>query len=385
MKIVITGGAGFIGSKVVEFLHKREDENIEVVIVDNLHPQIHGGDPYNSYLYLQTLGKCRCIVADVCEVEKWGDELVECNVLIHLAAETGTGQSMYELQRYHDVNCSGIIHILEYLSTNEIVLDKILFASSRSVYGEGAYICDKHGRNAHASRDEKLLCNGFFDPHCEICHNTMRPVPTNETDPINPLSFYALTKLYQEKAISYYCTQNNVSYCAFRLQNVYGPGQSLKNPYTGILSIFSGLIIRGQQINIFEDGYESRDFVFVDDVATVFVEAALSNTTFRNEIFNVGCGESVSVLDVVHNLAKCYGKAADFVISNQWRVGDIRHNFADTNKLKTAMELQEFTKFEEGIEKFCGWVSSQPLPDQDYEGSIDRLIERKLLKSKQGD
>lgn len=380
MKIVITGGAGFIGSRIVELLDSFRNEKIEIVIVDNLHPQIHGDDPHTSYLYLRTLGKCRSIVADICDVEKWGHELIGCNVLIHLAAETGTGQSMYEMQRYHDVNCSGTIKILEYLRCKGILLDKILFASSRSVYGEGAYHCAEHGRAVLVSRDEKLLQSGFFDPQCHICQKTMRPVPTREADPVNPLSFYALTKLYQEKAISYFCTQNNVSYCAFRLQNVYGPGQSLKNPYTGILSIFSNLIIRGQKINVFEDGNESRDFVYVDDVATVFVEAAFSKKSFQNEILNVGCGESVSVLEVVENLAKCYEQAADFTISGQWRVGDIRHNFADINKLNDLTDLRKFTNFQDGIEAFCNWVSLQLLPDQDYEGSIDRLVKEKLLK-----
>lgn len=376
MKIVITGGAGFIGSSLVNALYKLE--NLHLVVIDNLSQQIHGKVPNESSLFLSIKGKCEFHKSRVEDINDWGQYLDDADCLVHLAAETGTGQSMYQIDNYHNVNSLATARMANYISCSNTSLKKVIVASSRSVYGEGAYSCSEHGIFYPQTRDTSLLSRGVFDPVCPICRLVAEPVSTSENAMLNPVSVYALTKLYQERLLSITCDMRDISFYGFRLQNVYGPGQSLSNPYTGILSIFSNLIIHGKPINVFEDGLESRDFVYIHDVVATFIEAITCEHAITG-IINVGTGMPIDVLTVIENLEKGLNISSNYSISGSYRSGDIRHNYADLSNLKRIIDTDKFVKFEDGISRFTSWVLDQSLPFQDYEGSLKELKSKGLL------
>lgn len=256
--ILITGGAGFIGSNLALRLH-REGHNI--LILDNLSEQIHGFNPEEtsaSFKLIQPLAKF--IKADIRDRVALKQALINVDTVVHLAAETGTGQSQYLISKYCDVNIQGTTILLEEIANlNEQTngqIKKIIVASSRAIYGEGQYNCPTHGNTYPSTRDEVLLKNKIFDPQCPSCNLTLKPVATLEEAPAHPRSVYGITKLTQEQLVLNFAQSMNISAFALRFQNVYGPGQSLSNPYTGILSIFSSRARANNSILIFEDGLE---------------------------------------------------------------------------------------------------------------------------------
>ncbi len=376
MKIVITGGAGFIGSRLVNALHLAGGYYIEVI--DCLSPQVHGVDGTDSDLFESIKGKCVFHNQAVENITEWGQYLADCDVLIHLAAETGTGQSMYEIDRYNAVNCVGTAKICEYLMNQKHRVSKLLLSSSRSVYGEGAYTCTDHGRFHPVNRNDVLLKQGCFDPVCPVCGKAVQSTATREDAPVLPASIYALTKYYQERLFDICARSLGVSYFGLRLQNVYGPGQSLRNPYTGILSIFSNLLLNGQPIDIFEDGLESRDFVYIDDVVNALVAAVAYQAPYIG-VMNVGAGQKVDVLTVLKHLAANYGVEPNFRISGNYRLGDIRHNYADISAIQQVLGYSPRYDFRAGLAEFCAWVQGQALPAQDYMNSLSELKARGLL------
>lgn len=376
MKIVITGGAGFIGSRLVNALHSAGGYNIEVI--DCLSPQIHGVDGTISDLFKSIEGKCVFHHQAVEKIVDWGPYLADCDALIHLAAETGTGQSMYEIDRYNAVNCVGTAKICEYLMNHKHRVSKLLLASSRSIYGEGAYNCADHGLFHPVTRNDALMKQGHFDPVCPACGTTAQSVATREEAPILPASVYALTKYYQERLFDICARSLGISYFGLRLQNVYGPGQSLRNPYTGILSIFSNLLLNGKPIDIFEDGLESRDFVYINDVVSAFIAAVAYQDPYVG-VMNVGAGQKVDVLTVLKQLAANYGVEPISTISGNYRLGDIRHNYADISVIQKVLGYSPSYDIRAGLVEFCTWVRGQSLPEQDYVNSLSQLRQRGLL------
>lgn len=379
MKVLVTGGAGFIGSKVVDLLFRAGHD---ITVIDSLAKQIHGPNPSESQLFKSLNGKCLFIERKVEEISDWSEFLSGKDALIHLAAETGTGQSMYEISRYHSVNATATANICQYLVDNEVALRVVAIASSRSIYGEGAYACDLHGRRQGTTRNFVNLSDGIFDPGCDVCNLPMNAVPTREGDNVRPASIYALTKYYQEANLEIVCSTKGLNFFGLRLQNVYGPGQSLNNPYTGILSIFSNLILDGEEIDVFEDGHESRDFVYVDDVSQVFVDAIRYDGVFCGAM-NVGSGEPTSVLDVIQHLSLHLKQKVNFEVSGHFRYGDIRHNFADTTKMESILGKKDFVKFADGVDIFCKWVLAQDKGRIDYLGSMNELKERGMMGGKE--
>lgn len=377
MKVLITGGAGFIGSALAIALDQRGDE---VTVLDNLSPQIHGEKPENSALVQRLPSSVRLVVGDVRERSDWAKVLPGQEVIVHLAAETGTGQSMYEIDRYVDVNARGTSLLLDMLAKQEARSEsvrRLVVASSRAIYGEGKYRASTGFIYPKARLLEDLEAGIFEcrDPHSgEIA----TPVPTDESSHIHPTSIYGITKQIQEQLILTGGAAMNIGAVALRYQNVYGPGQSLKNPYTGILSIFSTLLLQGKDINIFEDGKESRDFVYIDDVVSATIKAIDSNTT--GEAYNVGTGEPTDVLTVANVLKSNYGCGGDIKISGNFRVGDIRHNFADLSKIKRDLGFEPRVSFVEGVKLFSEWVETQEISDSGYDRSVSELRAKGLLK-----
>ena len=371
--VLITGGAGFIGSNLAL---KLISKGYEITVLDNLSEQIHGND---SDLLKSNEGKVKFIKGDVRNADDWEKALIDQDIVVHLAAETGTGQSMYEVQKYVDVNINGTALFLDYLVNREHAVKKVIIASSRAVYGEGKYSCEKHGIIYPNERKENDLLKGEFEPKCPVCNTNLIVLPTDENSKIHPSSVYGITKQNQEQMVLNVCQSINIPAVAFRYQNVYGPGQSLKNPYTGILSIFSTQIKNGNDLNIFEDGLESRDFVFIDDVVDATI-LGIEKEEADFEVFNVGSGKGTTVLEVAEFLKKYYQSDINIKISGNFRLGDIRHNVADLSKIENKLGFHAKVDFQSGIKQFAGWVNQQEIQEDHYAESIQELKEKGLLK-----
>ncbi len=375
--VLITGGAGFIGSYLSKCLLK---QGFEIRILDSLEPQIHGVLPVGlDWLKNEKIDFIRGSVADRGVVEK---ALAGVDVLIHLAAETGTGQSMYEIERYNNVNSQSTALILDLLTNDkELNVKKFILSSSRSVYGEGAYkclSCDDGTRYHPSARGYEQLRQGVWDPICFRCSTPLRAIPTIEEDKISPASIYAATKCAQEDLVRICCGAIEVDYAILRFQNVYGEGQSLNNPYTGILSIFSTRIRRGLELTLFEDGEESRDFVHVEDVCGAIC-AAVSAKQSIDGVINIGSGIATSVAEVAQKLSAYLNIEVPIRVTGEYRVGDIRHNFADIEKMKGILGYEPKVTLDSGLERFCRWVLTQPLPEDLLEQANEELRARKLM------
>jgi dTDP-L-rhamnose 4-epimerase len=376
--ILITGGAGFIGSNLALALI---DKGYNVTVLDNLSPQIHGNNPAEtSFLYLKIKEKVRFIKGTVVVKEDWIKAIEGQDAIVHLAAETGTGQSMYEIEKYTNVNVQGTSIMLDYLANNLHNVKKIIIASSRSIYGEGKYWSNDLGKHVYPKhRNDNDMSKGDFEVKYNNAVKPLQLVGTDEESKIHPSSVYGITKQNQEQMIMTVCPTIGIAGVAFRYQNVYGPGQSLSNPYTGILSIFSTLIKNGKDINIFEDGKESRDFVYIDDVVNATI-LGFENEAANGEVFNVGTGEATDVITVANELIKNYQSNTVINISGNYRLGDIRHNYADLSKIKSVLGFLPKYNFSTGIKKFTDWVTTQEVNESKYESSINEMKKKGLLK-----
>ncbi|MFX8859291.1 NAD-dependent epimerase/dehydratase family protein [Acinetobacter baumannii] len=374
--VLITGGAGFIGSNLAL---KLMSKGYNVTVLDNLSPQIHGDNPKESSpLFLSIKDKVNFILGTVTSKSDWELALKDQDAIIHLAAETGTGQSMYEVQKYVDVNINGTALMLDLLVNNSYPVKKVIVASSRSIYGEGKYISKELGVVYPTQRTADYMDQKDF----EVKYNgssELKLVATDEESKIHPSSVYGITKQNQEQMVLTVCSSMGIAGVAFRYQNVYGPGQSLKNPYTGILSIFSTQIKNGNKINIFEDGKESRDFVYIDDVVEATI-LGLEKEEANNQVFNVGTGVATSVLTVADQLVRNYNMDVPVIISGNYRLGDIRHNYADLSKIRKYLGFEPKISFEDGIKKFTQWVNTQEIQEDRYQQSINEMKEKGLYK-----
>jgi len=374
--ILITGGAGFIGSRLALQLIQRGHS---VRVLDTLEKQIHGEDPQQSQLFLSIQGKVDFIHGSVTNADDLRSALEGMDTVVHLAAETGTGQSMYAIQHYSDVNIGGTALLLDLIANHPFPIKKLVVASSRAVCGEGKYQCVEHGAVYPQSRSEKDMEAGDFSVHCPVCDIPAQLEATDEETPVSPSSVYGITKLNQEQMVLTVGRSLGISTLAYRYQNVYGPGQSLSNPYTGILSIFSTRIRNGSDINIFEDGKESRDFVFIDDV----VDATIRGIEYEEplvDVFNVGSGVPTDVMTIVNTLQELFGKKVQVDVSGQFRLGDIRHNFANLSKVQKVLGFKPSVNLEEGLKQFVDWVNGEALQKDRYEESLQELKEKGIFK-----
>ena len=373
--ILITGGAGFIGSNLALKLLER---GYNVSVLDNLSPQVHGGGE-SSRTYMSIKDKVRFIKDDVRNMSAWEKALQNQHVVVHLAAETGTGQSMYDISRYVEVNVQGTANMLDYLTNRGHSVEKVVVASSRAVYGEGKYHCKEHGAVYPNERKEIDMQNGRFDCTCPACGTIVELRATDEDSKLHPTSVYGITKLNQEQMVLIVCGSLNIPAIAFRYQNVYGPGQSLSNPYTGILSIFSTQIKNDNGINVFEDGKESRDFVYIDDVVDATI-LGIENGDIVNDVFNVGTATPVNVRTVAETLIRKYNSTVTSAISGNFRLGDIRHNYADITKVGALLGYAPKYRFDEGISRFVQWVNDQQVEEDNFTKSIQEMREKGLFK-----
>ena len=371
--ILITGGAGFIGSHLAGMAIAADHQ---VTIIDNLSSQVHGAEPN----FRPSRG-VNFIEGDVTVRADLERALEGVDTVIHLAADTGTGQSMYEIERYYRVNVQGTALLFDILMNKSYGVSNFVLASSRSVYGEGAYLCHSCGPGGRrcfpSPRSPQQLAKHDWSPRCPDCGSSVEPAATREDDRLAPASIYAATKLAQEDLVRIGCRSLGIPHAILRFQNVFGEGQSLNNPYTGILSIFSTRFRLGLPIDIFEDGEESRDFIHVEDVASAVLICA--RKAIADVTLNVGRGEPVTVMALARLLGRHLGSEVEAAATGRYRVGDIRHNFADISRFEATTGFKPRISLEEGLKRFCDWVSAQPLPDDLLGTANAELVARKLM------
>jgi dTDP-L-rhamnose 4-epimerase len=373
MKVLITGGAGFIGQHVTRFLLRR---NVSITILDNFLAQVHGD---KGQLPVDLADEVRLVRGDVADSIAIKDALQGVDRILHLAAETGTGQSMYEVGRYARTNLEGTAQLFDVLTrSTSRTIDRIVVASSRAIYGEGAYQCERDGVVYPQPRDSADKQVGRFDPLCPVCKGVCVAVATTESAPPQPSSFYGLTKLTQEQMVLLFGQVLRIPAVALRFQNVYGPGQSLQNPYTGILAMFSNLARGGQLIRVFEDGMESRDFVYIDDVVAATVTALMAPMEGCHSV-NVGSGVRTTVLQVAEQVSMHFGGRSKVQVTGAFRVGDIRHGFADLTRADQLLGYYPAWAFRDGLERFLNWTEQSAPSTESFEYSLAEMRGRGLL------
>lgn len=372
--ILILGGAGFIGQYLSRSLLK---QGISVRLFDNFNSQVH----VSEFLPSDLDGNVDLIRGDVRDRDLMRRALTGIDIVVHLAAETGTGQSMYEIERYFSVNVQGTATMLDLLQNEDTLnsIQSIVMASSRAIYGEGAYRCVTHGMVFPAQRGRELMSHGQFDPVCPDCGASVSLLPTPESAPFRPMSMYGLTKQVQEQAVLLFARTRGINGFGLRYQNVYGPGQSLKNPYTGILAVFSNLARQNQPIEIYEDGLESRDFVYIDDV----IEATVRSINYPGQFvgsLNVGAGEATSVMTIAQEIKAFFNSESTIGVTGTFRMGDIRHNIADLTNLEKVLGFVPGVSFKQGLANFLGWAAAQAPEDKEaYLRSVGELAARGLM------
>lgn len=372
--VLITGGAGFIGTALARRLLTAGHA---ITILDNFSEQIHRTDRLPDDL----ADAVTLVRADVRDAEALRQAVRGRQCIVHLAAETGTGQSMYRIGHYFDVNVQATAALLDVLQHDGAsdALETIVVASSRAIYGEGAYRCATHGIVYPAARTSDRMSAKQFDPLCPQCDGEVALTATGEEAPFAPSSFYGLTKQVQEQAVLLFARTRGLNGFALRYQNVYGPGQSLQNPYTGILAVFSNLARQGQDIEIYEDGLESRDFVYIDDIAAATARCADFEGSFVGAL-NVGSGIGTDVLTVARRIAEHFESRARIKVTGAYRLGDIRHNVADVTRLETVLGMRPATAFADGLHAFLSWAQGQAVHDTGaYGRSVEELREHNLL------
>jgi dTDP-L-rhamnose 4-epimerase len=365
--VLITGGAGFIGSHVADHLLAL---GYQVRALDSLVEQVHGAGKRPDYLNAEV----ELQVGDVRDPTAVNRALDGVDYVVHFAARVGVGQSMYEIAEYTSVNGTGTAVLLEAMLDRPVA--KLLVASSMSVYGEGRYV--SRGREMPAvERDAAQLERGHWDPRGPRGER-LEPVPTPERKRVSLSSIYALNKYEQERMGLLFGSSYDVPTVALRFFNVYGPYQALSNPYTGVLAIFAGRLLNGKPPLIFEDGRQRRDFVHVSDVARACA-LALEGDGADGQVVNVGSGNSYSVCEIAERLAQVMGKTIEPQITGKYRVGDIRHCFADISLASEALGFEPQVELDDGLAELAEWLEGQAATDR-VEDATAELVARGLTR-----
>lgn len=371
--VLITGGAGFIGSHFGDLLLS---EGYTVKAFDNLEPQVHGENASRPD-YLNS--EIELIVGDVRDAESFAKALKGTDILVHFAAAVGVGQSMYEITRYTSINTMGAAVVLEEAFKQKDHIEKMLVASSMSIYGEGLYICSTCGEVTPKLRPAEQLAKRKWEMFCPNCDQPCTPAPTPETKPLFPTSVYAVNKRDHEELFLSVGDAYSIPTTAMRFFNVYGTRQALSNPYTGVGAIFASRLLNGKPPLVFEDGGQSRDFIHVRDIARGCL-LAIENERSNGEVFNLGTGRKLSIMDVGKAIASELGRPTDnFIVNNQYRAGDIRHCYADISKAENLLGFKAKTAFEDGVSELCNWVGSQTATDM-VDKATEELKKRGLTR-----
>jgi dTDP-L-rhamnose 4-epimerase len=354
-RVLVTGGAGFVGSHLVDALVERGDR---VTVLDNLDPQVHG-PAQEAPEWLAP--EAELVRGDVRDRAIWDVVLDDVDVIYHLAAAVGVGQSMYQVADYTEVNSQGTANLLQALIDREMRPDRLVVASSMSIYGEGRYR-RPDGRAPEATRrkpeDLKEHRWELTDPD----GTPLEPEPTPEDEPLDPTSIYALTKKDQETMSLLIGEAYDIPTTALRFFNIHGPRQALSNPYTGVVAIFSSRLLNGEPPLIYEDGAQQRDFVSVHDIVRALLLAA-EEPGAVGEVLNIGSGRPVTIMEVARQLAATLGVAVEPEVTGRYRVGDIRHCTADISKARRLIGYEPRVSLEQGMEELLDWLQEQERPE----------------------
>jgi dTDP-L-rhamnose 4-epimerase len=382
MRVLVTGGAGFIGSHVVDRLVERGHE---VVALDNLDPQVHGEGalfPRNLERHLAGDGGGGGAVefrrGDLRDPGVAASALEGVDAVAHLAAAVGVGQSMYAPRYYTSVNVDGEGALLEAMAREPARYRRLVVASSMSIYGEGAYRCEEHGALAPAPRDEARLAKGEWEVPCPVCGRPLEPVLTNEEKPLQFTSVYAITKKTQEELALCFGRAYGIPTVALRFFNVYGSRQALSNPYTGVAAIFMARLLSGRPPKLFEDGRQTRDFIHVSDVADAVVRSLEAEDEVSGA-FNVCTGRPVSIRQVAEALARRLGVDIPPEVVGRYRAGDIRHCVGDPARAAEALGFRATTSFDDGLDELIAWSREAEATDR-VEASFAELVRQGLVR-----
>jgi dTDP-L-rhamnose 4-epimerase len=353
--ILVTGGAGFVGSHLVDALLAAGHR---VRILDNFTPQVHGGAAggYHS----PAAEMVRANVQDVAAVHR---ALEGIEIVFHLAAAVGVGQSMYEIASYMSANTQGTAVLLQELLHRRNRVQKLILASSMSVYGEGNYLCVHCGVVAPELRSPQLLKNRQWDPPCPACGEALTPIPTHESKPLQTSSIYSLSKRGQEEMCLLFGRTYGLPVVALRYFNIYGPRQALSNPYTGVAAIFASRLLNGSAPLVFEDGLQMRDLVSVDDAVRAAL-LAMERPEANGLALNIGSGEPISIREVAENLARALNCDLSPELTGKYRAGDVRHCFADISAASAKLGYKPRVSFAQGVNKLVSWLQSQQPQDR---------------------
>lgn len=353
--ILITGGAGFVGSHLADALLARGHS---VRLFDNLTPQVHG-DAAPEYLN----SNAELFRGDVNDSAALREALVGVDAVFHFAAAVGVGQSMYQVAHYMRANTQGTAALLQVLLDLKIPIEKLVVASSMSIYGEGMYLCVNCGTVAPPPRPVSQFTKKAWETKCARCKASLTPLPTAESKPLQCTSIYALSKKDQEEMCLLFGRTYQLPVVALRLFNIYGPRQALSNPYTGVAAIFATRLLNHRAPLIFEDGLQLRDFVSIHDVIQACM-LALDTNTADGMALNIGSGNSISIREVARALAAALGSDIAAEITGKYRAGDIRHCFADISAARRHLGYEPRVSFAQGMKELVGWLRSQQPDDQ---------------------
>jgi len=379
MKVLVTGGAGFVGSFLCEKLHS---SGYEVRIFDNYEPQVHSNSQSNISGLFESDGHPRggveVVYGDVRNRTQLEAALKDVDAVVHLSAQVGVGQSMYEIERYVDHNTVGTAVLLELLASRKHKVKKLVVASSMSIYGEGGAHCAACGDVTPSVRDAGQMLGGDWDVPCPKCGRATTSRATAETKPVLPTSIYAITKRDQEEMCLVVGRAYGLPTVALRFFNIYGPRQSLGNPYTGVAAIFSSRILNNNAPVVFEDGNQTRDFVHVRDIVQALM-LALEKEEASGHVFNVGTGRATSIKEVAQLLARKMGRNIAPRLEHKFREGDIRHCYADISKIRDRLGYSPTVELEVGIEDLIKWAEGQRAEDR-FELAAAELQKRSLAR-----
>ncbi len=360
-RILITGGVGFVGSHTADAL---VGGGHTVCVFDNLSPQVHTA---SMPLYLSA--GARFMRGDVRNLDQLRQAVQGAEVIFHLAAAVGVGQSMYQIATYTEVNNLGTANLLQAILDTRSHPEKIIVASSMSIYGEGRYLCRECGQTAPPPRSPDQLKKKQWETRCPGCGETLVPAPTGEEKPLQCTSIYALSKKDQEEMALLFGRTYGIPVVALRYFNIYGSRQSLSNPYTGAAAIFASRLLNGNAPLIFEDGGQMRDFVSVHDVVQANI-LAMEKSQADGKALNIGSGEPVTIREVAAKLGRALATQVSPEISGKYRAGDIRHCFADISSARRLLGYEPKTALKDGIAELVGWLESQPAKD-----SVDEAMQ----------
>lgn len=366
MRALVTGGAGLIGSHLTDLLIKR---GYEVTILDNLDKQTH---PNGMPSWLNP--KAKFILGDVCNTKDVEKALKNIDVIFHQAAFGGFTP---ELSKYIDVNVTGTGHIFEVIKEQKLPVKKIVVASSQAIYGEGTYSCPVHETQYPSYRLLKQLKHREWEVKCPECNVSMYPVPTKEDKPACGEIIYALSKFFEERLSLSLGKRLGIPVVALRYAVTFGPRQSLHNPYTGVVSIFSTRILNNLGPVIYEDGLQTRDFIYVSDVAraNLFI---MENDKTNFQSFNVGTGQATTLLKLLETLCKAYGINTEPILRSEFRPGDVRHFIHDSSKLQS-LGFKPEVSFEEGVTLTANWIRRQPNIKENFSEAEVSLKKHKVV------